>query len=196
MTRTKSRTAPNATHLWLTDEDEHCALLAERPEAFVIGYILDQQVTVQKAFRAPADLLDRLGSIDPDVIANTELEKLIEVFQIKPALHRFPKAMAERVQRAMQIVVDKYDGDASRIWRDAKDIDDLYARLAEIPGLGGGKRVGIASVLAQLCDLPITGWEKDIPSWGSLGEVRSKEDLRAYQARKREAKKALKAAAK
>ena len=179
--------------LWLTDDVDACRLLARDPAAFLIGWILDQQVTVQKAFRGPYDLRERLGSIEPATLAATPLAELERVFGEKPALHRFPKAMAARVQQAMQIVVDRYGGDAGAMWWEAADYDDLAARIKEIPGLGAGKLVGIASMLDQRCGLELDGWRQQVPEWGTLGDVDSPEALAEYQARKREFKRAAKA---
>lgn len=190
----RHRTSPH-DHLWLTDEPAHCALLAERPEAFVIGFILDQQVTVQKAFRAPADLIERIGTIDPRELAEFDTDALIEAFSTKPALHRYPAAMAKRVQDAMRVLVERYDGDASRIWREADGLEDMRARIAEIPGLGGHKGFSIVAVLARQCDVAVDGWEADIPPWGTLGDVDSPEALKSYQQHKRAYKKRLREAA-
>lgn len=197
MTRTKvpSTTSTTAEHLWLTDDESHCRLLASDPAAFVIGFILDQQVTVQKAFRGPADLRDRVGTLDPATLADMPLEQLEAAFAIKPALHRFPSAMAARVRDAMRIVTDAYDGNAARIWWEADGLVDLEARLAAIPGLGGAKRTSMIAVLARQCGVPITGWEDRIPEWGTLGDVDSPQALQAYQARKRTCKAAARAAA-
>lgn len=193
---TRTRTTKDATHLWLTDEEAHCRLLAERPEAFVIGFILDQQVTVQKAFRAPADLLERIGTIDPADLAAYDLAELEAAFRDKPALHRYPAAMAKRVQQAMRVIVERYDGDAGRIWWEAADLDDFRTRLEEIPGLRGHKWLSMAAVLNLRGDVPITGWEQDVQEWGTLGDVDSRDALKAYQTRKRAAKKAAREATK
>lgn len=190
-----STTALDATHLWLTDDEEACRLLAQSPTAFVIGFILDQQVTVQKAFRGPYDLRDRVGTLDPAQLAKLPLPELEAAFRQKPALHRYPAAMAKRVRDAMRIVVDRYEGNAARIWWEGEDLADVESRLAEIPGLGGGKRTSIIGVLARQCGVPLTGWEDRIPEWGTLGDVDSPETLAAYQTRKRAAKAAAKAAA-
>lgn len=194
-TPTPSATSRSATHLWLTDEAEHCRLLAEDPAAFVIGFILDQQVTVQKAFRGPADLRERVGTLVPADLARMPLAQLEAAFSQKPALHRFPSAMAKRVRAAMQIVCDRYDGDAGRIWWEADGLEDLERRLGELPGLGGGKVTSIVAVLARQCGVPVTGWEGRIPEHGTLGDVDSAEALAAYQARKRAIKAAARAAA-
>lgn len=188
-------TATTERHLWLTEDEQHCRLLAQDPNAFLVGFILDQQVTVQKAFRGPWEMRERLGTLDPAAVAALPLEQVEAAFAEKPAIHRFPAAMARRVREAMAIVADRYDGNAARIWWEAEDLEDLGRRLEEIPGLGPGKLVGMAAVLAQRCGVPITGWEDRVPAWGTLGDVDSPEALREYQARKRAARQAARAAA-
>ncbi|MEO6867752.1 MAG: HhH-GPD-type base excision DNA repair protein [Gaiellales bacterium] len=194
-TQVPTTTTTDATHLWLTDDEQHCALLAQDPAAFVIGFILDQQVTVQKAFRGPADLLERIGTLEPAAIADMPLEELTEAFQFKPALHRFPVAMARRVHAAMRIITDMYGGNAARIWWEADGLEDLEHRLMQLPGFGGAKITSIIALLARQCGVPITGWEDRIPEFGTLGDVDSPEALAAYQARKRAVKAAARAAA-
>lgn len=193
-TRTHLRTSTDATSLWLTDDPEACALLAESPMAFVIGYILDQQITVQKAFRAGLDLRSRVGTIDAARLAAMPLPELEAAFSEKPALHRFPKAMAKRVRDAAQVMVDRYDGDAGRLWWEASDLADFRSRLDEVPGLKGHKWLSMASVLARRCGVPLTGWEGDVMPYGSLGDVGEPADLKRYQARKGVYKRAVKAA--
>jgi uncharacterized HhH-GPD family protein len=188
-------TSTTSTHLWLTDDEAHCRLLAEDPNAFLIGFILDQQVTVQKAFRGPWDLRDRIGTLDPAAIGALSVELIEAAFAEKPALHRFPSAMAKRVREAMQIVAERYDSNAAKIWWEAADLADLEQRLSEIPGLGAGKLTSMAAILAQQCGVPLTGWEDRVGVYGTLGDVDSPEALKAYQARKREFKRAAREAA-
>lgn len=194
-TTTPTTTSVVATHLWLTDDEQHCRLLAQDPNAFLIGFILDQQVTVQKAFKGPAELRDRVGTLDPAELAAIPLDQLENAFAEKPALHRFPSAMAKRVREAMRIVAERYGGNAARIWWEAADLAEFEQRLAEIPGLGSGKLTSMAAVLATQCGVPIVGWERTAPEWGTLGDVDSPEALKAYQARKRAHKAAVRAAA-
>lgn len=194
-TKVPKQTSTTATHLWLTDDESHCRLLAKDPNAFLIGFILDQQVTVQKAFRGPADLKARVGTLAPSKIAKLPLEQLEAAFSEKPALHRFPSAMAKRVREAMQLVASEYGGNAARIWWEAEDIDDLGRRLTKIPGLGKGKLPSLSSILVQQCGVPIAGWTQSTSEYGTLGDVDSHEALKEYQARKRAYKAAVRAAA-
>ncbi len=194
-TKVPTKTSTTATHLWLTDDEAHCRLLAEDPNAFLIGFILDQQVTVQKAFRGPADLKARVGTLEPAELAALPLDQLEAAFVEKPALHRFPSAMAKRVREAMQIVHEEYGGNAARIWWEAEDLDDLGRRLTAIPGLGTGKLTSFSSILVQQCGVTIAGWTQSTSEYGTLGDVDSPEALKQYQARKRAFKAAARAAA-
>ena len=117
--------------LHFTDSDEANELIASDPMALLIGFALDQQVTVQKAFMGPLVIRERLGAIDADTLASADLEP---VFRAKPAIHRYPAAMARRVQELAVHVRDTYDGDAEAIWRDAADSAELGANLAALPG--------------------------------------------------------------
>jgi len=111
-------TVPKA--LWFTNDEEACRLLAEEPFALLVGFALDQQVTVPTAFAGPHKIKQRLGTLDPKTIAATDLEA---IFRQKPAVHRFPGTMAQRVQDLAQHVVDEYGGDAAKVWTEAKDSD-------------------------------------------------------------------------
>src|ERR671923_2094860 len=104
--------------LHFTDSDEANELIASDPLALLIGFALDQQVTVQKAFSGPLAILERLGTLDPAALAAADLEP---VFRARPAIHRFPGSMAQRVHELAEVVRDRYDGDAARIWTDAPD---------------------------------------------------------------------------
>src|SRR6478736_8952078 len=108
--------------LWFTDDEEACRLLADDPFALLIGFALDQQVTVGQAFLGPLRLRERLGTLDAGAIAAADLEPL---FREKPAIHRFPAKMAQRVQQLAAHVRDRYAGDAARVWTDARDAETL-----------------------------------------------------------------------
>ncbi|HEV7885766.1 MAG TPA: DNA repair protein, partial [Solirubrobacteraceae bacterium] len=108
--------------LHFTDDDEANALIATDPMALLVGFVLDQQVTVQKAFAGPLTIQERLGSLDADTLASTDLE---QIFRTRPAIHRYPGSMAKRVQALAAHVRDRYDGDAARVWTDAADAGEL-----------------------------------------------------------------------
>jgi uncharacterized HhH-GPD family protein len=174
--------------LHFTDDDEANALLARDPMALLIGLALDQQVTVQKAFSGPKVILERVGTLDPGRLAEEDLE---EVFRERPAIHRFPGSMAKRVRELAQTIVDEYGGDASRVWRDAADADDLRRRIASLPGFGEMKLTTLGAVLAKR--FGVEQAQALVPSHPTLGDVDSAEALAAYQAAKRAHKASLKA---
>ena len=119
-----------ATLPWTEDEEAN-RLLASDPNALLIGFVLDQQVTVQKAFSGPLVLRERLGTLDAGAIAAADLDA---IFRERPAIHRFPGAMATRVRELAAFIVERYDGDAARVWTDAADADELRANISELPG--------------------------------------------------------------
>jgi uncharacterized HhH-GPD family protein len=181
---------PEALHF--TGNEEADRLLAEEPLALVIGFVLDQQVTVPTAFTGPLKLKQRLGRLDAAEIAGLDPERLLAVFREKPGIHRFPGNMSRRVQDMCAVVAEEYDGDASRIWRDATDTADLKRRLEALPGFGEMKVKALASVLARRYGNAIA--EPLVPSHPMLGDVDSAEALAEYQSAKRAFKASLRAA--
>lgn len=171
--------------LELTDDPEANALIASDMTAFVIGWILDQQVKVQQAFAAPLKLRERIGTLEPAAIANMEVQDLINAFVEKPVLHRYGGTMAKRVHACMKVIVSDYGGDPEQIWLSAADYGDLRKRLLELPGFGATKAPAVAAMLARRFGLDITGFEDQLFPYGSLSEVERYEDLLAYQERKR-----------
>lgn len=176
-----------------TPDPDAQRLAAQNPIAFLIGFVLDQQIRIQHAFHSPLHLQERLGHLDPRRIAEMPLDELVEVFCDKPVLHRYPGSMAKRVQQCMRFVVERYDGDADRIWSESTDLADLRTRLHELPGFGEAKARTVAAVLSRQFGLAYEGWEQGLPPYGSLAYVDSLEDLEEYQRRKGEYKKAQKA---
>lgn len=166
--------------LYFTDSDEANELIATDPMALLIGFVLDQQVTVQKAFAGPLVLKQRLGSIDAATVADADLEPL---FRVKPAIHRFPGSMASRVHDLAVHIRDEYGGDAARVWTEAPDADALRANLAGLPGFGEMKVKALGSVLAKRYG--IAAAEDLIPWHPTLGDVDSAQALAEYQAAKR-----------
>ena len=166
--------------LYFTDSDEANELIASDPMALMIGFVLDQQVTVQKAFAGPLALRERLGSIDAATVADADLGP---IFRERPAIHRFPGSMAQRVHEMAVHIRDEYDGDAARIWRDAADADELRANLTAVPGFGEMKVKSLGSVLAKRFDVAAAA--ELVPWHPTLGDVDSPQALADYQSAKR-----------
>ena len=176
--------------LYFTDDPESCALLAQDPVALLIGFAIDQQVPVQKAFAGPLALKQRVGTLDPAKLAAIDLEP---AFKEKPAIHRFPGSMAGRVRELAAVVAEDYDGDASRIWSEAKDTADLKKRIGALPGFGPMKVQALASVLGLR--LGVAFAKPLVLDHACLGGVDSPQALLDYQAAKRARKAELRAAA-
>jgi uncharacterized HhH-GPD family protein len=175
--------------LHFTDSETANRLLVDDPLALLIGFALDQQVTVQKAFSGPLVLRERLGSLDAARLAATDLEP---VFRERPAIHRFPGAMAKRVRDLAAHVAQVYDGDAARVWTDATTPAELKANIEGLPGFGEMKVKALAAVLAKRFDVALA--EPLVPAHPTLGDVDSAAALAEYQAGKRAYKASLRAA--
>jgi uncharacterized HhH-GPD family protein len=178
-------TAPAALHF--TGDPEADSLIARDPLALLIGFALDQQVPVQTAFAGPLKLKQRLGTLDAGRIAATDPDALEAAFRERPAVHRFPGSMAQRVRELCALVDGVYDGDASRVWRDAADGEDLERRIRELPGFGDMKVIALGSTLAKRFGVEVA--RPLVPDFPTLGDIDSDEALAEYQATKR-AKKA------
>ena len=177
-------TKPDRLHY--TGNDEADVLLAEDPFALLVGFALDQQVPVQTAFSGPLKIKQRVGTLDAHTLATTDLEP---AFREKPAVHRFPGNMAKRVRELAAVVEEEYGGDASRLWRDAKDGGDLRKRISDLPGFGEMKIKALSAVLAKRFDVATA---KEIaPNHPTLGDVDSAKALEEYQAKKRAYKRSL-----
>ena len=166
--------------LHFTESDEANALIASDPMALLIGFALDQQVSVQKAFSGPLVLRERLGALDAATVADADLEP---VFRERPAIHRYPGVMAKRVHDLAAYLRDAYDGDAARVWTDAADGAELRANLEALPGFGEMKVKALGSVLAKRFGVAAA---QDLVPWHpTLGDVDSADALAEYQAAKR-----------
>jgi uncharacterized HhH-GPD family protein len=170
------------TALYFTGNDEADALLAQDPMALLIGFLLDQQVTVPTAFAGPLKIKQRVGTLDAHTLATTDLEP---AFREKPAVHRFPGTMAKRVQDLATVVDEDYGGHAERIWTEAADGTDLRKRLAALPGFGEMKIKSLGAVLAKRFDIAVA--QDLVPNHPTLGDVDSPQALEDYQAKKRAA---------
>jgi uncharacterized HhH-GPD family protein len=171
---------PKPQRLHFTDSDEANALIAADPLALLVGFVLDQQVSVQKAFSGPLALRERLGSLDAETLAEADLDR---VFREKPAIHRFPGSMAKRVHELAVHVLEHYDGDAGRVWKGARSPEQLRANLEALPGFGEMKVKSLAAVLANRYGVRAA---KDlVPAHPTLGNVDSHQALLDYQAKKK-----------
>lgn len=172
--------------LHFTDDDEADRLLAQSPLALLIGFVLDQQVPLQKAFAGPLELSRRIGGLDASRISTMDPADLDTAFRTPPALHRFPSAMASKTQQVCAIVAERYGGQAERIWNEAGDADDLRSRLRELPGFGPMKIGSLAAVLAKR--FGVRAAEGLVPEHPTLGDVDSAEARAEYQSWKRSMK--------
>ena len=176
------------TPIHFSGDPEADAFLGADPLALMIGFVLDQQVTVQKAFAGPLVLRERLGRFDAATLLAAELEP---VFRERPAIHRFPGSMAKRVRDLAAHLLERYDGDAARVWGDASTPEELQANLAALPGFGEMKVKTLAAILAKHFGVAIAA--PLVPEHPTLGDVDSAEALADYQAGKRAHKAALRA---
>lgn len=166
--------------LYFTESDEANALIAADPMALLVGFALDQQVSVQKAFAGPLALRERLGAIDATTLAEADLEP---AFREKPAVHRFPGAMAKRVHDLAVHVRECYDSEAERVWSEAPDASTLRANLAALPGFGEMKVKALGAVLAKR--FGVKAAKELVPPHPTLGDVDSPQALLDYQTAKR-----------
>jgi uncharacterized HhH-GPD family protein len=182
--------APDRLHF--TESDEANALIAREPLALLIGFALDQQVSVQSAFTGPLKIKERLGTLDAGEIASTDPDRLEAALRERPAVHRFPGAMATRVRDLCAFVEAEYGGDAARLWGEAGDSTELRRRIAELPGFGEMKIKTLGAVLAKR--FGVEAAQGLVPGHPTLGDVDSPEALERYQAMKREHKAKMRAA--
>ena len=169
--------------LWLTGDTDADALLASQPHARQIGMVLDQQIPMERAFKAPFDLKERLGgALDPAVIAAMPPDDLAEIFGAKPALHRFPRSMAGRVQEVCGAVMEHYDGDAAAIWTTAADGKELLANVKGLPGFGDQKARIFVALLGKQFDVQPDGWDTAAGVYGEAGSYRSVADIDSPEA--------------
>ena len=169
--------------LYFTESDEANRLIADDPMALLVGFVLDQQVTVQKAFAGPLEIKARLGALNAATLADADLEA---VFREKPAIHRYPGVMAKRVHDLAVHVRDNYAGDAALVWVGVATSDELRDNIAALPGFGEMKVKSLGSVLAKRYGVDVA---QDLVPWHpTLGDVDSPQALTDYQAAKREHK--------
>ena len=184
----------------VTGDPEADELLASDPFALLVGMLLDQQVPMEWAFRGPATLRGRLGSLDTKRIAAMSPDEVEAVFRQKPALHRYPASMAKRTYALATHIVENYDGDAAAIWRGVQDPEELFARLRALPGFGEEKAKIFLAILGKRLGVAPAGWEQYAGPFGdsnprSVADIDSPEALLRVRAWKQEQKKAGKSKA-
>jgi uncharacterized HhH-GPD family protein len=175
-------------------------VLTDSPFALVVGMMLDQQYPMEHAFRGPAKVLERFGSIEPAAIATADPEAFAALCSTPPAIHRFPGSMAARLQELARLVVDQYDGDAARLWTEATSGNDLLKRVLELPGFGKQKAQIFVSLLAKQLGVRPEGWESVVGDYAldgyrSVADVTDPASLQKVRDFKKEKKAAAKAAA-
>jgi uncharacterized HhH-GPD family protein len=186
----------SAARLRLTGDERGDALLSSNAFALLVGMLLDQQIRMEIAFLGPSRLRDRLGvELTPAAVAACAPERIDAAFREKPAIHRFPGAMAKRVQALAQVIVDDYAGDAEAIWRDVREASELHARLAVLPGFGPEKAAIFLALLGKQLGVRPRGWraaagEYGLDGYRSIADVVSQDTLLLV----RESKQAVKAA--
>jgi uncharacterized HhH-GPD family protein len=189
-TKSAPRTTPQME--W-TGNPEADALIAQDPLALLIGFCLDQQITVEKAFSGPLDIRNRLGTLDARELAAIDPGRFEAAFRERPAIHRFPASMASRVQALCAIVATDYGNDATAIWSGAHDAAELRARLRALPGFGEMKAQIVLGVVVKQLNVRPKGWETLVPTWPTLADVHTVAEREEYQAGKRAWKASMRA---
>jgi uncharacterized HhH-GPD family protein len=177
-------------------------LLTRSPMALLIGMLLDQQIPLEKAFSSPLELVRRLGH-EPTAaeLAESDPDALAAVFSERPALHRFPRAMAARTQDLARLIIEEYDGDPAAVWTSAASGRELVTRLAKLPGFGGAKAQIFAALLGKQLGVRPAGWREAAGNFGvegshvSVADIVDEDSLAAVRAYKKDLKAGAKAAA-
>jgi uncharacterized HhH-GPD family protein len=188
--------------MFLATTPEANELLERDPFALLIGMLLDQQIPMEKAFTSPEVLRERLGgTLDVHTVADYDADALEALFRRPPALHRFPAAMARRVQDLARVLVERFDGDPAGVWEGAASGADLVQRVGQLPGFGAQKAKIFAALLGKQFDVRPDGWREASGAYGESGAFRSVADvvddasLTKVRAYKQEMKAAAKAKA-
>lgn len=184
--------------LHLAQDPDADRLLSEDPLALLIGMVLDQQVPLERAFRSPFDLRERLGRpLRAGELAETDPDQLAAIFAKPPALHRFPRSMASRVQEMCRSIRDDYGGDPERVWEDAATGEELFARVRALPGFGEQKARIFVALLGKQLGVTPSGWREVAGPFGEEGSHRSVADIEGPEslAQVRDFKRSMKSAA-
>jgi uncharacterized HhH-GPD family protein len=184
--------------IWMPVEPEANELLSRSPLALLTAMLLDQQVTLEKAFSAPLELVRRLGH-EPTTaeLAEFDPDALAVIFSERPALHRYPRAMAARVQDLARLLMEQYDGDAERLWTTAESGAELLKRVSALPGFGAQKAQIFVALLGKQLDVRPPGWREAAGTFGGEGTHFSVADITDEESlgQVRSHKQAMKAAA-
>jgi uncharacterized HhH-GPD family protein len=183
--------------LRLTGYPEADQLLTDDDNALLIGMVLDQQVPMEKAFSGPLVIAQRMGGrLDVAKITAMSEDEFVGLCSERPAIHRFPAAMAKRIRQVCQALTDEYDGEAANIWKDVGSGDELKAKLAGLPGFGADKAAIFTAVLGKQRGITPDGWQTAAGYYGEPGTFRSVADIvdDTSLQKVRETKKSVKAA--
>ncbi len=186
------------TQIRIAQDEAADEVLSSDPFALLVGMLLDQQYPMEHAFRGPWKILERFGTLAPGAIAAAEPDAFADLCSTPPAIHRYGRSMAGRVQQLAVVVRDEYDGRAESIWQDATDADDLLGRLRALPGFGDQKARIFAALVGKQLDVRPPGWQEAVGPYAEDGSFRSVADVVDAQslAKVREFKQAAKAEAK
>jgi uncharacterized HhH-GPD family protein len=182
----------------ITGDDAADQVLTEDPLALLVGMLLDQQYPMEHAFRGPAKVLDRFGTLEPSRIAAADPVEFAALCSTPPAIHRFPGSMSARLQELARIVEEKYDGHAERLWNEAATGKELLARMMELPGFGRQKAQIFVALLAKQLGVRPDGWEAAVGAYAEDGyrsvadvvDETSLQKVRDYKKQKKAAAKA------
>lgn len=168
---------PDKLQIRIAQDERADELLSTDPFALLAGMLLDQQYPMEHAFRGPAKILDRFGSLDPARIADQNPDEWADLCSIPPAIHRYGRSMAGRVQALAVVVRDEYDGDTARVWTTAADTPELSKRLQALPGFGEQKARIFAALLGKQLGVRPVGWQAAIGPYAEDGSHRSVADV-------------------
>lgn len=176
-------TYAGAMSFYLSGDEAADELLSTNPLALVVGMVLDQQIPLEKAFRSPFELKERLGgTLDVTTVASMDPDALADIFSARPALHRFPKSMARRVQEVCALIVGSYDGDAAGVWTSAADGKELLGNVKALPGFGEQKARIFVALLGKQLGVRPPGWERAAAPFGKSGTYLSVADIDSPEA--------------
>src|ERR1044072_4153452 len=166
-----------ATQIRIAQDEAADEVLSNDPFALLVGMLLDQQYPMEHAFRGPWKILDRLGALPPDALGSAEAESFADLCATPPAIHRYGRSMAGRVQQLATVVRDQYDGRAETIWPDATDTSDLIERLKARPGFGDQTARIFAALVGKQLEVRPPGWQEAIGPYAEDGSYRSVADV-------------------